>query len=92
MKSDETVSEEYRDRLITFYQNYSERFWMRTLGLILLPMHPLSGLHADNIPKYKRSYFGVWADSDGDCQNTRHELLQELSTSIMSFTDNTCEC
>ena len=40
--------------------------------------------------KYKRSYFGGWADSDGDCQNTRHELLQQLSTSLMSFTDNTC--
>jgi len=64
---------------------------MRTLALILLCLCiPLSGLHADSIPKYKRSYFGGWADSDGDCQNTRHELLQELSTSIMSFTDNTC--
>ena len=64
---------------------------MRSLALILLCLFiPLSGLHADGIPKYKRSYFGGWADSDGDCQNTRHELLQDLSTSIMSFTDNTC--
>jgi len=64
---------------------------MRTLAIILLCLCiPLSGLHADGIPKYKRSYFGDWADSDGDCQNTRHELLQELSTAIMSFTDNTC--
>ena len=64
---------------------------MRTLAIALLCLYiPFSGLHADNIPKYKRSYFGGWADSDGDCQNTRHELLQELSTSIMSFTNNTC--
>ena len=64
---------------------------MRTLALILLCVFiSLGGLYADGIPKYKRSYFGGWTDSDGDCQNTRHELLQELSTSIMSFTDNTC--
>ena len=64
---------------------------MRTLAIALLCLCiPLSGLHADNTPKYKRSYFGGWADSDGDCQNTRHELLQQLSTSLMSFTDNTC--
>ena len=64
---------------------------MRTLALILLCLCiPFSGLNAAGIPKYKRSYFGGWVDSDGDCQNTRHELLQELSTSIMSFTDNTC--
>jgi len=64
---------------------------VRTLAVILLCIFiPLSGLHADGIPKYKRSYFGGWADSDGDCQNTRHEVLQELSASLMSFTDNTC--
>ena len=64
---------------------------MRTLALILFCLCvPLSGLNADVVPQYKRSYFGGWADSDGDCQNTRHELLQELSTSILSFTDNTC--
>lgn len=64
---------------------------MRTFALILLCLCiPLSGLSADGVPKYKRSYFGGWADSDGDCQNTRHELLQELSTALMTFTDNTC--
>ena len=64
---------------------------MRTRAIILLCVFiPSGGFHADSIPKYKRSYFGGWADIDGDCQNTRHELLQELSTSIMSFTENTC--
>ena len=64
---------------------------MRTFALIFLCLCiPLSGLSADGVPKYKRSYFGGWADSDGDCQNTRHELLQELSTALMTFTDNTC--
>ena len=28
-----------------------------------------------DVPSYSRDAFGGWADSDGDCQNTRHELL-----------------
>ena len=28
-----------------------------------------------DVPPYSRDAFGGWADSDGDCQNTRHELL-----------------
>jgi hypothetical protein len=47
-------------------------------------------LLAEAIPKYKRSYFGNWQDFDGDCQNTRHELLQKLSTSTYTLTENTC--
>ena len=35
---------------------------MRTLALVILCLCiPLSGIHADAIPKYKRSYFGGWA-------------------------------
>ena len=49
-----------------------------------------SFLLAEAIPKYKRSDFGNWQDFDGDCQNTRHELLQKLSTSTYTLTDNTC--
>ena len=49
-----------------------------------------SFLLAEAIPKYKRSHFGSWQDFDGDCQNTRHELLQKLSTSTYTLTDNTC--
>ena len=63
---------------------------MRFLILIIFLLTPLNALFAEDIPKYKRSYFGGWSDEDGDCQNTRHELLKELSTSIMTFTDSTC--
>jgi hypothetical protein len=39
---------------------------------------------------YQRSYFGPWADEDGNCLNTRHELLVRLSTSPVSMTDGGC--
>ena len=40
--------------------------------------------------QYDRSLFGDWADTDNDCQNTRHELLQELSTTQTIFAPNNC--
>ena len=57
-----------------------------TFILLIIP----SFLLAEAIPQYKRSYFGNWQDSDGDCQNTRHELLQKLSTSTYTLSANTC--
>lgn len=43
-----------------------------------------------NFPRYDRKEFGGWADIDRDCQNTRHELLAELSTSLLTYNSNTC--
>ena len=37
--------------------------------------------------EYNRKDWQHWIDSDGDCQNTRHELLIEKSISNVSFTD-----
>ena len=45
---------------------------------------------SDQIPKYDRDLFGGWSDTDRDCQNMRHELLQDLSTAVVSFSQNTC--
>jgi hypothetical protein len=45
---------------------------------------------SDPIPKYDRDLFGGWSDADRDCQNMRHELLQDLSTATMGFSKNTC--
>ena len=37
---------------------------------------------------YDRSDYGNWADLDGDCQNTRHEVLESLSTArVLKSTD-----
>lgn len=41
-------------------------------------------------PGYDRSLFGGWADFDEDCQNTRQELLQELSTGPVRLASNNC--
>ena len=43
-----------------------------------------------DIPKYDRNLFGKWLDIDGDCQNTRHELLIEFSTQPVGFSENLC--
>ena len=40
--------------------------------------------------KYDRSQFGGWSDEDGDCLNTRHELLMKLSTSTIEMGRNAC--
>ena len=45
---------------------------------------------AQNIPRYDRKDFGGWADGDRDCQNTRHELLAELSTGPVKYSANGC--
>lgn len=45
---------------------------------------------SDGYSKYNRKLFGGWSDTDRDCQNMRHELLQDLSTAVVSFSQNTC--
>lgn len=39
---------------------------------------------------YDRSVFGGWADADGDCQNTRHERLIDLSGVPVRLSENGC--
>ena len=39
-------------------------------------MRPLVAEPDTNIPDYDRDNFAGWLDSDGDCVNTRHEVLQ----------------
>lgn len=40
---------------------------------------------------YDRAAFGGWADVTGDCRDTRHELLAELSTGPLKTSADGCE-
>jgi len=42
------------------------------------------------ISQYDRSLFGNWEDLDGDCQNTRQELLTSQSTGQVSLSQSGC--
>tara|TARA_R100001129_G_scaffold7775_1_gene5684 strand:- start:501 stop:1232 length:732 start_codon:yes stop_codon:yes gene_type:complete len=39
---------------------------------------------------YQRSAFNHWVDKDGDCLNERHELLEQLATGSVHYSDNGC--
>lgn len=45
---------------------------------------------ADAIPAYHRDAFIHWDDSDGDCQNTRAEILISLSTAATTMRSTGC--
>jgi hypothetical protein len=39
---------------------------------------------------YDRDLYGDWIDEDGDCRNTRHEVLAALSTGTLAATRDGC--
>lgn len=42
------------------------------------------------VPDYQREYYEHWVDMDGDCLNTRAELLIERSLLPVVFSENGC--
>lgn len=53
---------------------------------------PKGQQHSDisSASDYSRNAFTHWVDDDGDCLNTRHELLQKLSTGTITLSDDGC--
>lgn len=52
--------------------------------------HPNERTHQASEKSYERSAFGRWLDDDNDCMNTRHELLQQLSTRSVTYSQDGC--
>ncbi|WP_161556056.1 GmrSD restriction endonuclease domain-containing protein [Mangrovicoccus ximenensis] len=42
------------------------------------------------VPDYDRGLYGGWIDEDSDCQNTRQELLADLSTAAVTWNAAGC--
>ncbi len=63
----------------------------RFLPLFLILIAVGNFAHAQGYQAYERVFFGSgWQDSDKDCLNTRHEILQKLSTNTPSLNPKGC--
>jgi len=64
----------------------------RLIGLLLLvvacsPTAPPASSSSEPAPSYDRADWGRWADADGDCQDTRQEVLIAESLRPVEFAD-----
>ena len=59
--------------------------FLRRLAFIVFAFLFAQSAYSDQIPKYDRDLFGGWSDTDRDCQNMRHELLQKLLILRLDF-------
>ena len=48
----------------------------RAAAQLIELLRPLVAAPDPNVPDYDRDHFAGWLDDDGDCINTRHEILQ----------------
>ncbi|PTW50249.1 HNH endonuclease family protein [Rhodovulum kholense] len=61
------------------------------LSLALLTCTPVAPAPEPTVAPYTRAAFGPgWADPDGDCLDTRAELLAELSTVPVTLAPSSC--
>jgi len=71
-------------------QKGSRKFYVDTtfLGNSTLTSFDVIGVKVLNFLEYDRATWPHWDDFDGDCQNTRHELLISTSQVNVSFTSS----
>lgn len=65
---------------------YLKHSWM---SIILIVSAFSAELHANGVPKYKRSDWKHWIDADKNCKNTREEALVRDSSAVM-WTGSKC--
>lgn len=65
---------------------------MKIVFLVVLIISTVVYCYSEEIPKYNRAYFGEsgWIDADGDCQDTRQEVLIDESIIPVIMTENGC--
>ena len=63
-------------------------FKMVLLAVLCFYIFSIGTSFADG--KYKRSEFGSWSDEDGNCLNTRHELLKLFSKTVPKLRSDGC--
>ena len=56
---------------------------------LVAQLRPLIAAPRADIPTYDRDHFAGWLDGDGDCVNTRHEVLQ---SEALGFSMNAAGC
>ena len=62
---------------------YQAPLWAAIDGLVVA--------EEDNSGYDRERYFGSWTDDDGDCQNTRQEVLAMETTAPLAYSQDGCE-